>query len=187
MINPRLAARYAKSWLDLAIEQNKVEEVWADVQLLRSVFKSSPEVVTVLKSPVITADKKIGILNAITQGRVSEITSAFLKLLVSKTRENKLTEILSGFETAYNDLKGIHKVKFTTATPVGEALQEALKNKIRESKGLQNLEWESVVDESIIGGYKLQLGDLLVDASISHDLKDIKRQFLNNDYIHKIR
>ncbi|MCP9751320.1 hypothetical protein EGI32_10090 [Ferruginibacter sp. HRS2-29] len=66
-------------------------------------------------------------------------------------------------------------------------MQDEIVNKIKSDKALQSIELETGIDESLIGGFKLQLGDTLVDASISRDLQDIKRQFLNNDYIHKLR
>jgi F-type H+-transporting ATPase subunit delta len=43
------------------------------------------------------------------------------------------------------------------------------------------------VDEEIIGGFILEIGDTLVDASIAYDLNKIKSQFMNNDFIYKIR
>ena len=41
--------------------------------------------------------------------------------------------------------------------------------------------------KDLIGGFVLQVGDKLVDASISYDLNTIARQFENNDFIYKIR
>ena len=52
---------------------------------------------------------------------------------------------------------------------------------------MQNIELETAVKEDIIGGFVLQAGDKLVDASIAYDLKEIARQFENNDFIYKVR
>jgi F-type H+-transporting ATPase subunit delta len=52
---------------------------------------------------------------------------------------------------------------------------------------MQNIELEAVVNEDLIGGFVLEAGDKLVDASIAYDLKQIARQFENNDFIYKIR
>jgi F-type H+-transporting ATPase subunit delta len=43
------------------------------------------------------------------------------------------------------------------------------------------------VNESLIGGFILEAGGKSLDASILRDLKDVKKQFLNNDYLHRIR
>ena len=52
---------------------------------------------------------------------------------------------------------------------------------------MKNIELNATVDESLIGGFVLQVGDTLVDASIAYDLNVISKQFLNNDFIYKIR
>ncbi len=52
---------------------------------------------------------------------------------------------------------------------------------------MQHIELETVVNENIIGGFVLQVGDKLVDASIAYDLKHVARQFENNDFIYKVR
>ena len=58
MNNPRLAGRYGKSLLDLAIEQNQLDTVYSDMKLLRSGCKKNPDFTDVLSSPVINQDKK---------------------------------------------------------------------------------------------------------------------------------
>jgi len=187
MNNPRLANRYAKALLDLAQEQQQLPAVWDDVQSLQQMFKANPDLVTMLRSPIITSDKKNAVMEAVIGGKVNVTTGLFIKLLVEKTRESNLPEILSAFQEQFYVLKNIYKVKFTSAAPVSEELQNQLKAKIKAEKNLENIEWEAVIDESLIGGYKMQLGDLLIDSSISHDLRDIRKQFLNNDYLHQIR
>jgi len=187
MNNPRLAGRYAKSLLDLSIEQNQLEAVYADMKFLSSVSKTNPDFVQVLKSPVISGDKKEKIIESITKTRVNKITTLFISLLVRKARENYLPEIANGFIEQYNKLKNIHQVKITTATPISAELQNAIVNKVKATSSVKDIELQTVVDDELIGGFKLEMGDTLVDASILRDLNDIKKQFLSNEYIHKLR
>jgi F-type H+-transporting ATPase subunit delta len=187
MNNPRLAGRYAKSLLDLSIEQKSLDTVINDMKLLHKICKGNPDFVALLKSPVISSDKKQKIIESITQNNVSNITTLFIRLLINKTRESNLPEIANAFIDQYNELNNIHTVKFTTAAPVSAELQAEIVNKVKEDKALHSIELETSIDESLIGGFKLQLGDILVDASISRDLTDIRRQFQNNDYIRQIR
>ena len=60
-------------------------------------------------------------------------------------------------------------------------------NQIKNSSDMKNIELESKVDEGLIGGFILQTGDKLIDASIASDLKEISKQFENNEFIYKIR
>ena len=187
MPNPRLAARYAKSLVDLATEQNQLEAVYKDMQYLQSVCKNSPEFVSIMRSPVIKGDKKQNILNALTDGKISDITALFNKLLISKAREEYIPEIITAFLGQYNEMKGIHTVKLTTATAISEELKQAIVAKMKAETSLQNIELNTEVRESLIGGFVLEFNNNLVDASIERDLRDIKKQFSNNVYIQQIR
>ena len=187
MQNPRLAERYAKSLLDLATELNELSNVHDDIVLLQTICNKSREFVLMLSSPIINADKKFKILTAVTEGKVSTITQTFIKLLCNKNRESALPEILSSFILQYNKVKGIHKVKLTTATPISGTIKNSFIQKIEATTAIKNIELEAKVDESLIGGFMLEMDGKLIDASILRDLKDVKKQFANNDYIHKLR
>ena len=187
MLNPRLATRYAKSILGLAIERSELETVYNDMEYLHLLSKVNKEFVMVLKSPVINPDKKEAVLAAVTKGNISELTHSFMKLLLRKGREMNLPEITTAFISQYKEYKQIYTVKLTTATPVSEEVKQEIVNKVKSQTNMKNIELTSVVDEDIIGGFVLQIGDTLVDASIAYDLNAIKKQFLNNDFIYKIR
>jgi F-type H+-transporting ATPase subunit delta len=187
MPNPRLAFRYAKSVLDLAIEKGKLEQVYADMELLQQICKGNPDFVNLLKSPVVKSDTKRKIVEAVTNGKISEITAAFNALLISKGRESNLPEITTAFISQYKEHKDIHPVKLTTAVPLTDEVRRVIADQVRKASGYDNIELEEKVDQDIIGGFVLQVGDKLVDASIAYDLKTIARQFENNDFIYKIR
>jgi F-type H+-transporting ATPase subunit delta len=187
MPNPRLAARYAKSLIELAIEKGQLEQVFADMQWLQAVNKSNPDFVNLLRSPIIKADTKKKIVEAVTAGKLSQITTGFNTLLISKGREGNLPEIVTAFIDQYKKHKNIQVVKLTTASPVSDSLKTAIVEQVKKTAGFQHIELEEKVDPALIGGFVLQVGDQLVDASIAYDLKAIAKQFENNDFIYKVR
>ena len=187
MQNPRLAGRYAKSIIDLAVEKDQLDVVYKDMLFLQSICKSSREFVSLLKSPIISGEKKQQILDVVTKDKVGVLTASFNELMVKKGREESLPEIVNAFIDMYNGIKGIHKVKLTTAQPVSEELKQSIVDKFTATTPMQHIEMEAVVNESLIGGFVLEFNNTLVDASILRDLKDIKKQFLDNSYIQKIR
>ncbi|MBL0136796.1 MAG: ATP synthase F1 subunit delta [Chitinophagaceae bacterium] len=188
MTNPRVAARYAKALVDLGVEKNQLEAVYKDSQLIQSICKSNREFLTLIKSPVVKPYKKNAILSAILDGKVTVITSSFIKLLVNKGRESVLPEILTEVEAYYNRINKIFKVKFTTAVEISDAIKADIISKIKDHRAAaDSIVLDHVIDENIIGGFKLELGDLLIDGSVEKDLKDIKRQFFKNEYIFNIR
>jgi F-type H+-transporting ATPase subunit delta len=187
MHSPRLASRYSKSLLDLAIERGQLEQVYADMLYLQQLNQSSREFLNMLRSPIVPTDKKLAAIEAITKGKVSEMTAAFNRLLVAKGREGELPEIINAFVRQYKEYKNIHVVKLTTATPVSDSVKSALVERVRQTANLQNIELETVINPDIIGGFVLQTGDKLLDASVAYELKEIAREFDNNDFIYKVR
>jgi len=187
MNNPRLATRYAKSIIDLAIERDQLDAVYNDMKFILRICKSNPDFVAVLRSPIINPTSKGKIIESITKTSVSGLTTAFIKLLVSKTRETNLPEIAGAFVDQYNDINNIHKVKIITAVEMSESLKTEILSKVLEEIPLSSIDLEAVVDRELIGGFILETANRSLDASISRDLKEIKMQFLNNDYLHKIR
>jgi F-type H+-transporting ATPase subunit delta len=187
MSNPRLAGRYAKSLIDFSLEQNQLDKVCQDIKMLQGLCISNPDFVNMLKSPVIKSDKKEKIVEAVIAGKVGDITFTFFKLLINKAREYNLPEIISAFLEQYNELNNIHIIKLTTAVAVSDALKDSIVNKIKTDTAYQKIELETTVKDELIGGFTLEIGDTLVDASILKDLNEVKKQFLNNEYVHNIR
>ena len=187
MLSPRLAGRYAKSLLDISKEQGQLEVVFEDMLTLQSITKNSKDFVMLLRSPVVTADKKNKVITAVTEGKISMLTATFVKLLVSKAREAVLPEIIPAFIEQYKRFKGIYTVKLTTAAPVSESMKTEIINRIKQTSHMQQIELETTVDSGLVGGFTLQAGDKLVDASIAYDLRQISKQFENNDFVYKVR
>jgi F-type H+-transporting ATPase subunit delta len=187
MPNPRLAARYAKSLIDLATEKGQIENVYADMEYLQALTRQSREFANLLRSPIIKADKKISIVQAVAGNKISALTSSFLNLLINKRREEDLPEIIEAYIQQYDVIKGINKVKLVTASPASEELKQLVKAKLQAEAGMQTVTLETHVDESLIGGFILEYNSNLVDASIRRDLNDLKKQFSQNVYVPNIR
>jgi len=185
--NPRLAARYAKSILDLSVEKGQLEDVHKDMLLVKDTCRTSSDLVGLLRSPVIKADKKGKILDAIFAGKISPMTSAFITLLLHKEREGYLPEIASAFVEQYKTYKGISTVKLTTAVPVSEDLKQSILKKLNTERHLQKVELDTEVKPELIGGFILEIGDLRMDSSVAFELNNVRKQFQNNDFVYKIR
>jgi F-type H+-transporting ATPase subunit delta len=187
MVNPRIAARYAKSLLDLAIEQNSLEATLQDMQQISHICDISREFCTLLRSPVVHADRKQAVVSAVFNDRMNTLTKAFVTLLVSKGREGALPEIAVAFVDQYRKMKNISTVKLTTAAPVEDRVKEAIRAKVAASMPGQQIEMEVAVDAALIGGFTLEMDDKLVDASVRRDLNDIKKTFLDKSYTMQLK
>jgi F-type H+-transporting ATPase subunit delta len=187
MNNPRLAQRYAKSLIDIATELKQLDAVHNDIVFLKSVVDKSRDFVLMLNSPIINPGKKYKVIQAVTEGKVSKITQAFLKLLCNKSREANLPGVITSFIEQYNSIICLHNAKLTTASPISKELADSFISKIKASTSYDNVHLETSVDENIIGGFILQMEGKLIDNSILRNLNDVKKEFANNDYMHKLR
>jgi len=183
MQNPRLASRYAKSILDLAVEKNSLEAVLKDMQVLHAICAASYEFRLMLESPVIKGDKKLSILLEVLKSQqLNVITSGFIALLVNKGREIYLPEIATAFIAQYNELKNIRTVKLTTASPVNDAIKSNILSKVAAFMPKDKVNLETALDESLIGGFVLEMGDKLFDASVKKKLNDVRARIIDHSY-----
>ena len=140
-----------------------------------------------LKSPIIKVGKKAEILNLLLEGKVNKLTKAFLDITLRKGREGYLPEIANEFLNQYKRMQGISSVKLVTATPISESTIEAIKAKLLASEVTdKSVEIESSVDESLIGGFIVQIGDKQIDASVAHKLAELAKTMTSKEYIKEL-
>lgn len=179
----RISSRYAKSLLDLAVEGNTTEQVMNDIQAFSKMLESR-DLQLLLKSPIVSSDKKSDIFKALFEGKFSQLTMAFLNIILNKGREEFLPQIAEDFILQYKEAKGITDVKLTTAAKVPDALLDEIKSKLMDSDATsEKVEISTDVNPDLIGGFVVEIGDKLYDDSIAHKLNEIKKQFASNNYI----
>ena len=178
----RIAGRYAKSLIELATEQGKLEEVRADVHQLE-IATQSRDFVLMLASPIINSDKKSMILNAIFEGKVSPIMLGFMQILVNKGREPYLAAIATEFVAQYKVIKHISTVRLITATPATEATVAAVRQHLESDKMLEStIDLETSTNPDLIGGFILEYDNKRYDASIAYQLEQLRKAFKQNYY-----
>ncbi|MBK8444826.1 MAG: ATP synthase F1 subunit delta [Sphingobacteriales bacterium] len=182
-MSSKVAARYAKALLDLALEKNVVETVHQDISTLHTTISGSRELYMMLKSPIINADKKQRVLQAVFGSNISPLTLSFIDILLKKRREEDLPDIAQSFGEQYKKLYGIIDAKLITAMPVNEALLNKVKDIVRKDTGANQVHITNEVSNDLIGGFVLEYNDKRYDASISSKLKQLYRGFAVRDYI----
>jgi len=171
-----VASRYAKAIIDLAQEQNIVDEIRTDMDLFLHTLKASPELIAVLANPIISHSKKVKILDEIFLNKVNKATIAFFKLMVNKGRGEVLYFTAGEYINLYNIKKHITKAKVTSATALSEANKKTMIAEVQQAVG-GTVILEAKVDPSLIGGFVLNVGDRQVDTSILASLKKLKKEF----------
>lgn len=178
----RIASRYAKSLIDLAIEQNKLEKILEDITGFLEAAKNK-DLLLLLKSPLVKPDKKEKVMGALFKGKIDPLTYSFFEIIIRKGREPLLPDIAEEFVRQYREIRGISIVQVVSAEPLSQDTIESIRKKLLES-GLTrgNIQFTTSVDKSLIGGFVISFEDKLYDASIRHQLDELKKQFSGNEY-----
>ena len=171
-----VGARYAKSLIDLAQDENILEQVKGDMELFIGVVKHNHELFAVLRNPIISHDKKVKILDAIFGDKVSKATTGFFKIMISKSRGEVLYYTAQEFINQYNAKKNIIKALVTSATPLSAANQKQIADLVAAEVG-GHIILQTKVDPALIGGFVLTVGDRQIDTSIASSLKKLKLEF----------
>ena len=182
MADSRVASRYVKSLLGLAVEQGVLDEVHRDMQLFNRVCKENRNFVAMLRSPVIRHENKRAVLKKIFTGKVGTLTMAIINIVTLKNREPILPAIASEFHNAYNVYKEIGKAYLTTTVPADKDLLEVMEALSKKLANKQTIEMETAVDSELIGGFVLNVGDRQIDASIRSKLRKLELKFEENYY-----
>ncbi|QLG45204.1 ATP synthase F1 subunit delta [Costertonia aggregata] len=178
MNDSRAAIRYAKAILDLAVDNKATDKVEKDMRSITATISDSKELQDVLASPVVKSAIKKDALNTIFEGS-HQITAGLITTLTDNKRIGMLNEVALKYIILNEDLKGEGVAFVTTAVPMTADLEKKVLKQLSGITG-NKVTIQNKIDESIIGGFVLRVGDLQYDASIANKLNNIKREFTNS-------
>ncbi|WP_242083724.1 ATP synthase F1 subunit delta [Aestuariivivens sediminis] len=178
MAGSRAAIRYAKAVLALATEQKKADVVNDDMKLIANTLSQSAELSDLLKNPVAKSETKKAALLAVFP-KLNSISTGLFEVLISNKRMEILGNIAQKYSALYDQLMGKEIARVTTAFPMTSDLEIKVLAKIKELTN-KAVALENIVDESILGGFILRIGDQQYDASVSNKLNKLKREFTLN-------
>ena len=175
-----VARRYGKSLLSLSKDQNAVDVVEQDMRALIQAAKENRELSVILASPVVRPEKKEAIVRSVYSG-ANELTVSFLALLAKKGRAGLIADMAEAFVSLVREERGVVLAEVVTAVPLDETRRaeiNALIGKVHEG----GVELSETVDPHLIGGFKLRVGDRMIDASVFQSLRTMHRNLTNNPY-----
>lgn len=178
MARTRAAIRYAKALLSLALDNKKAGDVNTDMLHIADTLKSNPDLQNVVLSPVVNTQDKKAILEQVFKNADS-ITTQLFNVLQVNNRIQILGNIAGSYSNLYEEHIGVEKVTVTTAVALTPELEAKVLKKVKELTPKQVV-IENVIDESLIGGFVLRVGDVEYNASVSNQLNKLKRQLTLN-------
>jgi F-type H+-transporting ATPase subunit delta len=179
MNESKITVRYAKALFALAKEGNAFEAMKNDMELLQQCIHDIPELQYVMSSPVIKVTQKIKLFEDTFNTSFSPLTMSFIRLVLERRRDEYLEGIARYFLSLLKTQQGVQAAEIVTAVPLNEQLRKSILNFIAK-KFNTKVDLQENVDEKLIGGFILRVGDQQIDASISNKLATIKESLINS-------
>jgi F-type H+-transporting ATPase subunit delta len=166
------ARRYAEALLQIATTEEAVDEFAASFERLRQALDG--EILRALRNPGVPLRSRRGAIDAATAGEPKAIRS-LLGLLLERERIALFPQIAVAYSDLVERRAGIVKGRITTATELSASEREDLVGRLERSSG-KKIRATFAVDESLIGGAKVQIGDRLIDSSLKAQLAELERE-----------
>lgn len=180
MLANQLAVKYAQAIYELAAEKDMLDVVEQELRLVESTIASYDDLSTLVYHPQVLAQAKKETIHKIFGQDITDIVLKFLLLLMDKRRESLLPGIIYEYVKMANQARNIVEAEVTTALPLVESQQTALVNKLSLVTG-KKVVLKTQIDQGIIGGIIVKIGDKLIDGSVVRQLATLKKALLNNE------
>lgn len=171
-----ISSRYTTSLLQYAIDLGQQEEVYARMKLLTEMFSEVPKLNNVILNPSLPLQEKKKVIVTACGGNVPSSLDRMIDLILKNEREESMHYIALRFIDQYREKYNIQYGQLITAVGIDKETERRLITRIESNVG-GKIELEPVVDQGIIGGFVLHLGDYRWDASVSGELTRIRSKF----------
>ncbi len=168
-----ISVRYARALLKSALDANIDVQVYQEMQLLAKCYIEVPELRHTIDNPMLAKEKKQTLLlTAVGGDGASQLSKAFVALVLKEDRENMLQFMANSYVTLYRQQKNIIRGKLTTAVAVAPDTEQKMRQMV-ESKTKGTVEFETEVNPDIIGGFVLEYDTYRMDGSVKTKLNNI--------------
>ncbi len=172
--------RYSRAIFELANEKNELEKVEKNIKDLLNIYNFNNDLDNFVKNPTLSIDIQLKALNIFSKSlNFSRLFQNFLSTLAVKRRLFFLKKILQSFVKLSSKNKGELNAQLISSKNLSLDEIKNISNELSSVIGSE-ISFDYKVDQSLIGGFKMQLGSLLIDTSIKNRLKKYEQIMLEN-------
>ncbi len=169
-----VSGRYASALFELAQETKSIDEVGKALDAFAAMIDSSPELQSLVKNPVFTADEQASAVKAImAKAGIGGLAANFIALVASKRRLFALPGMIAAYRQLVADAKGIVRAEVRVAERPSDAQLKTIAAALKETAG-KEVVVDLKIDPSLIGGLIVKMGSKMVDASLKTKLNAIR-------------
>ena len=164
--------RYARALLKSATDQKLEDAVYQEMMTVAKSYLDVPALRHTIDNPMLSQDQKEALLLTAVGKKPSELTKAFIQLVLKEDRESVMQFIANSYVTLYRQQKNVIRGRLITAAAVSPATEQKMRQMV-ESKTNGTVEFETEVNPDIIGGFILEYDTFRMDASVKAKLNSI--------------
>ncbi len=169
-----IAGRYATALFELALEQGAAEDVADDLQSLGALLGESADLLRLVRSPVLTRAEQSRAMAAILEKAGAHVlTRNFVGLIAGNRRLFSLPAMIRAYQQLLAAHRGEIAGEVISAHPLSDMQLDAVRKQLAQAMG-QDVQLESTVDESLIGGLVVRVGSRMIDYSLRTKLQNLK-------------
>jgi len=169
-----ISTRYARALYSLALDKGIEGVVYEEMKCMHTQFMTLPEIKQLIVNPVVTKEDRIKMLTLCAGGEgVSEVTKEFINFVVKRDKEALLQYMCGAYKRVYRKAKGILLVKLVSADEIDKSITDKICRKIEETYS-GTVEFTSVIDKKIIGGYTVTVDNNRLDSSVLGELNSFR-------------
>lgn len=181
MINSKIAEPYATALVDLAVSTHTLDLVTADINDLFEIFSENKELQAYLGNPLYSSESKKAVLNKILVPLYfNQNTIKFLMVLVDRNRISLFIDIAEKYLQKVYNLVDIQVVNVTSAFELTEEQSEAIVVALRKLINAYEIKLMTTIDKNLLGGFQIQFGSYVIDASLKAQLRQLANQLQIN-------
>ena len=169
---------YGNALFELAVEENRIDELMEEVSAVSQILEENQDFTKVMTHPKIPKEEKLELLDGIFKGRVSDELTGFLKIVVTKERYKELPAIFAWFTARVKEYKKIGIASVVSAAPLSESWKQQIEQRLIATTSYETMEIDYAVDESLIGGAVIRIGDRVVDSSVKTKLSRLTAELM---------
>lgn len=179
MSNHAVANRYAVALFQLGKEQGSLTQFVNELELVKDVFKQTPELNTVLLHPKVSHEEKVKTIENSFMSYVSQSVINTLLLIVERGRADIILPVIEKFKTLAYEEQGKAEAKVYSVKPLNDTDKEVISKQFASKIGKETLIITNIVDADLIGGLKIRIGDRIYDGSVKGQLERLSRQLVS--------
>ena len=171
-MNEQIAVVYTKALFDASLDADSLDQSVEELRFFKKTLDENPKLKVIFENPNIEKAEKKEIIVAILKGASQNVIN-FLKILIDNQRFVNFDGIYHEYIKKFNDRNNISTGKVYSQRPLDEAAIKRIEETLSK-KFARKVELENVIDESLIGGFTIQLDGKFIDNSIKGRLEDLK-------------